>query len=95
MTIGTFKSNVLGPSNFISKNFLYREMHLLCKNKEALKIGNAARFVTAKTANDSPTQKTSAFLKPLSGLAVNTLHRFEKTEEVLCELIWNYLQNLS
>ena len=62
MTIGIFKSNVLGPNNFISKNFLYREMHLFGKNKEALKIGNAARFVTAKTAKDSPIQKASAFL---------------------------------
>ena len=87
MTIGIFKSNVLGPNNFISKNFLYREMHLFGKNKEALKI--------AKTAKDSPIQKASAFLELWFSLAVNTPHLFEKTEEVLCELIWNYLQHLS
>lgn len=38
--------------------------------------------------------KGFCFFKLWSSLTMSTLHLFEKTEEVLCELMWNHLQDL-
>lgn len=62
VTIRVWKAYALWPSNFTSKNFLCRDMCLLCKMRRLWRQATAGTCITAKTRNNPHIQKRSEFL---------------------------------